>query len=188
VLFNFGPGNLIAPLGHTWGAPFGVTVLIICVGLLLAIFIPAYLGIRLGALFATVLGVLSMLPITAMIFLPFFKSGAIHWGNVAGFHTPPHVALSATFVAAWFFPILWNVIAMEAAACYVGECHGGARDAKIALTAEGIFGMFIYIMTPLMFVAVLGLALYRPAGEERMPRPMRTYAHALATNDHTVVV
>jgi amino acid transporter len=48
---------------------------------------------------------------------------------------------------------------MEAAACYVGECRGGARDAKIALTAEGLFGMFIYIMTPLMFVAVLGLLL-----------------------------
>jgi amino acid transporter len=159
VLFNFSPGHLIAPVGHTWGAPIGVTVMLICFGLLLAIFIPAYLGIRLGAAFATVLGVLSMLPITAMIFLPFFKSGSIHWGNVAGFHTPPGITLSATFIAAWFFPILWNVIAMEAAACYVGECRGGARDAKIALTAEGIFGMFIYIMTPLMFVAVLGVLL-----------------------------
>jgi amino acid transporter len=48
---------------------------------------------------------------------------------------------------------------MEAAACYVGECRGGARDAKIALTAEGLFGVFIYIATPLMFIAVLGLSL-----------------------------
>jgi amino acid transporter len=159
ALFKFNPGHLIAPLGHTWGAPIGVSVLLICFGLLLAIFIPAYLGIRLGAAFATVLGVLSMLPLTAMIFLPFFKPSTIHWGNVAGFHTRSGVVLSATFVAAWFFPILWNVIAMEAAACYVGECRGGARDAKIALTAEGLFGMFIYIMTPLMFVAVLGVTL-----------------------------
>ena len=125
----------------------------------LIIFIPSYLGIRLGAAFATVLGVLSMLPITVMIFLPFFKSSSLHWHNVAGFHAPPGVHVSTTFIAAWFFPILWNVIAMEAAACYVGECRGGARDAKIALTAEGIFGMFIYIATPLMFVAVLGLSL-----------------------------
>jgi amino acid transporter len=100
-----------------------------------------------------------MLPLTAMIFLPFFKPGSIHWGNVAGFHAPPHVAVTVTFIFAWFFPILWNVIAMEAAACYVGECRGGARDAKIALTAEGLFGMFIYIATPLLFVAVLGVAL-----------------------------
>ena len=159
VLFNFSPGHLIAPVGHTWGAPIGITIVLICFALLLAIFVPAWLGIRLGAAFATVLGVLSMIPITVMIFLPFFKPSSLHWGNVAGFHAPPHVAVTVTFVAAWFFPILWNVIAMEAAACYVGECRGGARDAKIALPAEGIFGMFIYILTPLMFVAVLGLLL-----------------------------
>jgi amino acid transporter len=159
VLFKFSPGHMIQPVGTTWGTPIGVTILLVCFALLIVIFIPAYLGIRLGAAFATFLGVLSMLPITAMIFLPFFKSGSLHWGNVAGFHVPPGVHVSTTFIFAWFFPILWNVIAMEAAACYVGECRGGARDAKIALTAEGIFGVFIYIMTPLMFVAVLGLAL-----------------------------
>jgi amino acid transporter len=159
VLFNFGVGHTIDPVGTTWGAPIGTNILLICFGLLLVIFIPSWFGIRLGAAFATVLGVLSMLPITVLIFLPFFKPSSIHWGNIAGFHAPPHVAVTATFIAAWFFPILWNVIAMEAAACYVGECVGGARDAKIALTAEGVFGMFIYIMTPLMFVAVLGLSL-----------------------------
>jgi len=159
VLFNFSPGHMIQPVGTTWGTPIGVNIVLVCFALLILIFIPSYLGIRLGATFATVLGVLSMLPITVIIFLPFFKPGSIHWNNVAGFHAPPHVVVTLTFVCAWFFPILWNVIAMEAAACYVGECRGGARDAKIALTAEGLYGMFIYIATPLMFVAVLGLSL-----------------------------
>jgi amino acid transporter len=159
VLFGFSAGHTIDPVGTTWGTPIGITIVLICFALLIAIFIPAYLGIRLGAAFATFLGILSMLPITVMIFLPFFKPSSIHWGNVAGFHTPPGVHVSAVFIVAWFFPILWNVIAMEAAACYVGECRGGARDAKIALTAEGLFGVFIYILTPLMFVAVLGLSL-----------------------------
>jgi amino acid transporter len=159
VLFGFSAGHTIDPVGTTWGTPIGITIVLICFALLIAIFIPAYLGIRLGAAFATFLGILSMLPITVMIFLPFFKPSSIDWGNVAGFHTPPGVHVSAVFIAAWFFPILWNVIAMEAAACYVGECRGGARDAKIALTAEGLFGVFIYILTPLMFVAVLGLSL-----------------------------
>ena len=138
------------------GGPIGVNVLIISMALLALIYIPAYFGIRLGAGFATFLGVLSMLPLTAMVFLPFFKSGAIHWSNVAGFHLNTGLHGSPTLYFAWLFPILWNVIAMEAAACYVGECRGGARDAKIAMTVEGIYGMFIYIMTPLMFVAVLG--------------------------------
>src|SRR5262249_29679596 len=159
VLFNFSPGHMVDPAGTTWGAPIGITIVLICFALLIGIFIPAYLGIRLGAAFATVLGVVSMVPITLMIFLPFFKPSTIHWGNVAGFHAPPNVAVTFTFICAWFFPILWNVIAMGAAACYGGECRGGARDAKIALTAEGLFGVFIYIMTPLMFVAVLGLSL-----------------------------
>jgi len=88
VLFNFSPGHTIDPVGTTWGTPIGLTLVGVCFALLLLIFIPSYLGIRLGAAFATVLGVLSMLPITAMIFLPFFKSGSLHWGNVAGFHTP----------------------------------------------------------------------------------------------------
>src|SRR5262250_1040603 len=159
VLFNFSPGHLIDPVGTTWGTPIGVNIVLVCFALLILIFIPSYLGIRLGATFATVLGVLSMVPITVMIFLPFFKPHVIHWGNVAGFHAPPGVVVTFTFIVAWFFPILWNVIAMEAAACYVGECRGGARDAKIALTAEGLFGVFIYVATPLMFVAVLGVAL-----------------------------
>jgi len=148
VLFKFSPGHLIDPVGTTWGTPIGITIVLICFALLVAIFIPAYLGIRLGAAFATVLGIVSMVPITVMIFLPFFKPSSLHWGNVAGFHAPPNVAVTFTFVCAWFFPILWNVIAMEAAACYVGECRGGARDAKIALTAEGLFGVFIYVFTP----------------------------------------
>ncbi len=67
---------------------------------------------------------------------------------------------SPTFIFAWFFPILWNVIAMEAAACYVGECRGGARDAKIALTAEGVCtACSSTSRRRCMFVAVLGVAL-----------------------------
>jgi amino acid transporter len=159
-LFNFSQGHLITPVGTTWGAPIGVTVLLLSWGLLLAMFIPAYFGIRLGAGFATFLGLISMLPLTTMIFLPFFKSGSIHWSNVAGFHLKPGLHGSLLLYCAWLFPILWNVIAMEAAACYVGECRGGARDAKIAMTTEGLYGMFIYIMTPLMFVAVLGAIVY----------------------------
>src|SRR5258708_4227892 len=49
VLFKFSPGHLIAPVGHTWGAPIGVTLGLICLALLLAIFIPAYFSFRLVA-------------------------------------------------------------------------------------------------------------------------------------------
>ena len=39
---------------------------------------------------------------------------------------------------------------MEAAACYIGECREPVRDAKIALTAEGLFGLFVYLTLPIM--------------------------------------
>ena len=95
VLFNFSPGHTDHAGRAPPGAPrSGSRSSLVCFALLLAIFIPAYFGIRLGAAFATVLGVLSMLPLTAMIFLPFFKPGSIHWRNVAGFHAPPHVHVS----------------------------------------------------------------------------------------------
>ncbi len=40
---------------------------------LIGLFIPCYLGIRLGARFATILGVTSMVPLTLLIILPVFK-------------------------------------------------------------------------------------------------------------------
>ena len=43
VLFNFSPGHLITPVGTTWGAPIGITIVLVCFALLLAIFIPAAL-------------------------------------------------------------------------------------------------------------------------------------------------
>jgi len=144
------------PVGTTWGTPIGITIVLVCFALLILIFIPAYLGIRLGAAFATVLGILSMLPITVMIFLPFFHPSSLHWGNVSGFHAPPGVVVTFTFICAWLFPILWNVIAMEAAACYIGETRDPDRDAKIAMNAEGLYGLFIYTMIPISFIIVLG--------------------------------
>ena len=156
-LFKLPAGGSVHLFGK-YGAPVSVGVLLTSVVILLVIYIASYLGIRLGAGFATLLGVVSMLPLTALVFLPFFKSGAMHWSNVAGFHLPHGTSGSPAFFFGWMFPITWNVIAMEAAACYVGECRNGAQDAKIAMTAEGIYGVFIYILTPLVFVGVLGAA------------------------------
>ena len=158
ALFKIPTGASLDPFGSV-GAPITVSVLIISFIGLVAMYLPAHFGIQLGARFATVLGVLSMLPLTALIFLPFFKSGSFHASNVSGFHLPAGVHGSPAFFLGWTFPITWSVIAMEAAACYVGECRNPARDAKIAMTAEGIYGVFIYIMTPLVFIGVLGASI-----------------------------
>ena len=65
---------------------------------------------------------------------------------------------------AFSFLLTWNVIAMEAAACYIGETRNPDRDAKIAMNLEGLYGLFIYTMIPVAFIIVIGIhALGNPA-------------------------
>jgi amino acid transporter len=131
---------------------------------ILLVFIPAWLGIRLGAMFATVLGLISMIPLTFLAIAPIFAPSKADWGQLSGFK---HLDGSSFFAAqlghnwltinlAFAFLLTWNVIAMEAAACYIGECRDPERDAKIAMNAEGLYGLFIYTMIPISFIVVLG--------------------------------
>jgi amino acid transporter len=139
------------------------TVGISVVGILL-VFIPAWLGIRIGALFATVLGLLSMIPLTLLAILPIFRPSVADWGNLSGFHRLDGSAFTSsllghnwlTIAIAFSFLLTWNVIAMEAAACYIGECRDPERDAKIAMNLEGLYGVFVYTMIPISFIVVLG--------------------------------
>jgi amino acid transporter len=158
VLFHVPLGKTVDPLGSL-GTPEGIGVLIITMIGLVALFIPCYLGIRLGAGFATLLGVVSMVPLTLLVILPVFKPSTFHWSNVAGFHYADPKTASISFFLAWLFVISWNGIGVEAAACYVAECRNPSRDAKLALTAEGLYGLFIYAATAIVFVAVLGASL-----------------------------
>jgi amino acid transporter len=147
------------------------TVGIAIVGIVL-FFIPAYLGIRFGTVFATGLAILSMVPLTFIAVAWIFHPAVAHWGQLSGFH---HLDGSSFFSGlgghgwltvyiAYSFLLTWNVIAMEAAACYIGECRDPARDAKIAMNLEGAYGLFIYTLIPIAFIIVLGAkALSNPA-------------------------
>jgi len=61
------------------------TLAISIVGLLL-LFIPAYLGIRFGAMFATLLGIISMIPLTFVAIGWIFNAGDNHWSSVYNFN------------------------------------------------------------------------------------------------------
>ncbi|HEX3795921.1 MAG TPA: APC family permease [Acidimicrobiales bacterium] len=158
VLFHVPLGRSFLPLGSL-GTPISLGVLAITMIGLVILFIPCYYGIKLGATFATILGVVAMVPLTLLVFLPVFKPSSFHISNLSGFHYADAKTAGFVFFMAWIFVISWNAIAMEAAACYIGECRDPARDAKIALTAEGLYGVFIYIATAVVFVGVLGSSL-----------------------------
>ena len=151
-LWNLSPGREWTPIG----APISTTGLIISIAGLLLLFIPCYKGIRLGTAFATVFGIISMVPLTLIIFLPLFQPSTMDWSRMRGFPLADPATANFPFFVSWVFIMTWSVLAMEAAACYIGECRNPARDAKIAMIASGLYGFFIYVSIPVMLVVVLG--------------------------------
>ena len=58
-----GTGRTFGPISVNFGAQVSLTQLIVAAAILVVMFVPCYLGIRLGATFATVLGIASMVPL-----------------------------------------------------------------------------------------------------------------------------
>lgn len=162
-------GGEFGPISDKFGAVVAVDNFVVAGVFLLIMFIPCWLGIRLGAAFATFLGIATIVPLVLLIILPLFKPSTIDFGRLDGLGLPDGVDGSFQLIVGWAFIYTWTVLAMEAAACYIGECREPARDAKIAMTAEGLFGFFIYLMLPIMVLAVLGVAGMRALGTEDAP-------------------
>ncbi len=162
-LFDLPAGTTFDPFGPSVGAPVSSTPIIVGALMLIGAFIPCWLGIRLGARFASVLGIACMIPLVLLIIMPLFNLGEADFGRALSFDFEATAGWAGTefsfsLVIAWAFIYTWNVLAMEAAACYVAECREPAKDAKIALTAEGAFGFFVYVALPIMLLAVLTTA------------------------------
>jgi amino acid transporter len=144
-------------------ASLPVTYFTIIVGAVLSVLllIISNRGIRFGTGAATVLGILSMVPLTIIAVAPFF-TGDVHTANIwpanlpdgTGFFTGHAFFLFLQFSALY----TWNAIAMEAAGCYIGECKNPERDAPIAMNLSGGYGTFIYTFLPMAVLGVLGVA------------------------------
>ena len=156
VLFGFTDNT------HVFHIVYPVSLFTLVAGAVLSIllFIPAFLGIKFGTGFATVLGLISMIPLTILAVVPLF-TGHFHGSNVYPFVLPDGTSFFAKhswFLFLQFSALLtWNVIAMEAAGCYIGECKNPERDAAIAMNLEGGYGVFIYTVLPLAVLGVLGV-------------------------------
>ena len=137
----------------------------ISIGGLLLLAIPAVMGLRFGTAFATTLALLSMIPLTFLAIAWIFNPSVVDFGQLWHFRRPDGSGFFSsgfghgwlTLYLAFSFLLTWNVIAMEAAACYIGETKNPDRDAKIAMNLEGLYGMFIYTLIPIAFIIVLGL-------------------------------
>jgi amino acid transporter len=149
---------------------------------LIVLAIPAVMGLRFGTVFATTLAVLSMIPLTFLAISWIFHPSVVDFGqlfhfrhtNGSGFFSPLFGHGWLTLYIAFSFLLTWNVIAMEAAACYIGETKNPDRDAKIAMNLEGLYGLFIYTMIPVAFVIVLGTSAL---GNASLVDPKTIFVH-----------
>lgn len=124
----------------------------------------AYMGIKFGTAVATILAILAMIPLTFLSIAWVIRPSAADWSQLAGFHHLDGTSFFSPLMGhpAWMvylayaFLLTWTVIAMEAAACYIGECRKPDRDAKVAMTLEGGYGVFVYTLLPISFIVVLG--------------------------------
>ena len=154
----------------------------ISVGGLILLAIPAVMGLRFGTVFATGLAILSMIPLTFLAISWIFHPAVVDFGQLFHFrHTDGTGFFASQFHHGWLtlyiafsFLLTWNVIAMEAAACYIGETKNPDRDAKIAMNLEGLYGLFIYTMIPVAFVIVLGVSAL---GDASLVDPKTIFVH-----------
>ncbi len=158
----------------TWNVDFSITTVqipnvglqtnlgAILIGALLSVvlYLVSLYGIRLSAAVGIVLAIASGLPLVILGFAPFiFSPHLVHFSNVLPFTVVGKSfweAASISLVVQFFFLTTWNALAMEAAACYVGECSDPAKDAPKAIIGEAALGLVIYTMVPLAFLVVLG--------------------------------
>ena len=162
ALFGFEPSGWWGNTVQLFDASLSVTYFTIVVGAVLSVllFFVAYLGIKFGTGAATVLGLLSMIPLTLIAVVPFF-TGDVQGSNI----WPPTLPDGTAFFSGTAFYLFlqfsalytWNAIAMEAAACYIGETRNPDRDAPIAMNLSGGYGTFIYTFLPMAVLGVLGV-------------------------------
>jgi amino acid transporter len=154
----------------------------ISIGGLILLAVPAVMGLRFGTVFATGLAILSMIPLTFLAISWIFHPSVVDFGQLFHFrHTNGSGFFASQFHHGWLtlyiafsFLLTWNVIAMEAAACYIGETKNPDRDAKIAMNLEGLYGLFIYTMIPVAFVIVLGVSAL---GNASLVDPKTIFVH-----------
>ena len=162
ALLGFEPSGFWGNTVQLFDASLSVTYFTIIVGAILSIglFAIAFLGIKFGTAAATVLGFLSMIPLTLIAVAPFF-TGDVSGSNLWPANLPDGTAFfsgTAFYLFLQFSALYtWNAIAMEAAACYIGECKNPDRDAPIAMNLSGGYGTFIYTFLPMAVLGVVGV-------------------------------
>ena len=115
-------------------------------------------GMRPAVWVGYVTGALLMLPLAAMMFLPYI-TGDWHSSNL---HNNIHATASSlgassfTLVIVWLYAMCWSSYGMECCATFAPEYHDTARDTPKALRVAAIFGVITYGLLPMGAMGTFG--------------------------------
>jgi len=142
-------------LGQTvyFNFPIALTALIIVV-----IWAFNVSGMRPAVWVGYITGALLMLPLAAMMFLPYIR-GDWHSSNLHNNISANAHALGAssfTLVIVWLYAMCWSSYGMECCATFAPEYHDTARDTPKALRVAAIFGVITYWLVPMGAMGTFG--------------------------------
>ena len=140
----------------TWTASAGHFTLslpvLIGVGFLLFVWVLNRRGIRSSVVFSYVTGVLLLVPVFALMFLPYitgdWQSSNMTWDVGAN----GGIAL----VLVWLYFMGWSSYGFEVVAAFAPEYRDTTRDTPRALRASALFSVSVYALLPLGLGGTLG--------------------------------
>jgi len=149
----------------TGGADIGLPHLI-AIGLILAVWLFNFSGVRIAVGFGYLAGALLMIPLFVFMILPFlngdFDSANLTWGALDGTAGSGEEATSVStweiirlsFV--WLWIMAWSSWGVDTCATFAPEYKDTVNDTKLALRSACMFTLAVYILLPLGLVGGVG--------------------------------
>jgi amino acid transporter len=116
------------------------------------------LGMRPAVWVGYITGALLMIPLAAMMFLPYL-TGDWHSSNLHNNISATAGSLgssSFTLIIVWLYAMCWSAYGMECCATFAPEYHDTARDTPKALRVAAIFGVITYGLLPMGAMGTFG--------------------------------
>ena len=142
-------------LGQTiyFNFPIALTIAVIII-----IWVFNVMGMRPSIWVGYVTGALLLIPLAAMMFLPYLE-GHWHSGNLHNNISATAGSLgtsSVTLILVWLYTMCWSSYGMECCATFAPEYHDTARDTPKALRVAAIFGVIVYGLLPMGAMGTFG--------------------------------
>jgi amino acid transporter len=124
-------------------------------------------GLRPGVWLSYLLGVLTMIPMLIVMFVPFLN-GSFHAHNLLPLVLPNHVGwltwAGISLMLSWLYIAGWSSYGFECVATFAPEFTNTLKDTPRALRLSAIFSVLVYGLVPLGLVGVLGVGVPGKSG------------------------